>query len=214
MIYSIGHSTLSSEDLLAQLQKSSVTRFIDVRSHPTSRWEQHRKENLQVWLPDAGVSYEWMPELGGWDKQHSDLIEQMKPHGVDVGAYVKGKFPKQRIAINKEPDVNQEFLPIVKPSWTNVGLRDYSWFMTLPEFLEGVDRLLEKGMHENVAIVCCEAVPWRCHRSMVSDYLLTLGADVQHIFGNRVRPHSSMLGNRLQRYETDIQTAWDSWLRG
>ena len=211
MIYSIGHSTLPASEFANLATLSSVSTIIDIRSHPTSRWEQFRKESMEEWLPKAGITYEWWPELGGWDKRHAFLSSEMAAHGVDVDCYVKGKFPKQRIAINKEPDCRQEFLPIVRPSWTNVGLRDFSWFMSLPEFMEGADRLLERGARENVAIMCCELLWWKCHRSMVADYMVWLGEEIVHLQPKRTL-HSQAIGNRLARYETEIESTWNKWV--
>lgn len=213
MIHSIGHSTLTKEQFLRALK--GVPTVIDIRSHPGSKWPQFRKEELEVWLPGAGVAYEWEPRLGGWDKRHLPLAEGMARHGVDVACYARGKFPKQRISVKTLPgedDARQEFLPIVKPSWTNQGLYDYSFFMTLPEFLEAADELAERGSREDVAIMCCEGPYYKCHRSMVSDYLVRLGADVRHLPGTKT--HSQMLGNRLERYDETVVAAWDRWVAG
>lgn len=128
---------------------------------------------------------------------------------VDLKAYATGKFPKQRIAKGKIPEPNGQLdLPSVKPAWTNQGLYDYSYFMSLPEFVEGAEALMERGSREDVAIMCCEAVPWRCHRSMVCDYLAHRGVESYHVFGGRVKTHSSMLGNRLDRYEVEVVSSW------
>lgn len=225
-IHSIGHSTLSQEDFLAALDPVGV--LIDVRSHPTSRWPQFRRENMEVWLREAGVEYVWDPGLGGWDKRHAVFAEDMAKHGVDVACYVKGKFPKQRIALGtKEPtpaECAQGTLPGMRPEWTNVGLRDYSWFMTLREFLDSAEGLIrmEREQRKDVAIMCCEAQCWRCHRSMIADYLSFRGVDVahmmphfkqvrgvRHVDGHRYKMHSNMLGNRLDRYEPEIVERWE-----
>jgi len=215
MIYSIGHSTLSIEDFVA-LSGRQYDTLLDVRSHPTSRWSQFYKENLEQWMPQHGYNYEWWPELGGWRTDHECLKDVLAEHGVDLIPYLSGKFPKQRIAAEETPSN--------RPSWTNTGLRDYSFFQALPEFLSGCDRLIERGKQENVAIMCCECQWWRCHRSMVSDYLAYRGVEVFHIMprvrqknkvkyvdGSKITPHSAVLGNRIERYEEVIRRVWDKW---
>ena len=53
--------------------------------------------------------------------------------------------------------------------------------MTLDEFIEGCSSLIERGKIENVAFMCCECQWWRCHRSMIADYLAFRKIDCQHI---------------------------------
>lgn len=225
MLFTIGHSTLSQPDFLAMLG-DRVTTVIDVRSHPTSKWAQFDRLNLRMWLPEAKVDYEWWPELGGWNSRHERLAKHFEPHGVDLHAYAKGKFPKQRIG-KKFPDAvesSQLHLPYVRPKWTNVGLYDYSWFMYLEEFLEGADRLIERSKTEDLGFMCCECLWWKCHRSMIADYLAFRGVESHHVMAhwrqkNKVRfidgykltPHSKVLGTRLERYEPEIIERWKKY---
>jgi uncharacterized protein (DUF488 family) len=211
MIFSFGHSTLPQDKALEVLRSADVSVLVDVRSHPGSKWPQFHRENLENWLPDAGVRYEWWPELGGWDKRHLPLASEMAPYGVDLRPYSGMKFPKQRIAKNEEPDARQEFLSAVKPHWTNVGLHDYSWFMSLDEFMSGANKLIQLGKQENVAFMCCEVLWWKCHRSMIADYLAFLGEDVTHLQPKRTL-HSKALGNRLERYDLGITEKWKARL--
>ncbi len=213
-IYSAGHSTFSQEEFGGML-KGTVRVLADVRSHPGSKWPQFQKENLEIWVPEIGIQYEWWPSLGGWDKRHLQFAEEMAKHDVDVSVYARGKFPKQRIAQKTLPtspsEANQLTLPCCKPEWTNTGLRDYSWYESLDEFLTGADKLIARGNEADIAIMCCEALPWRCHRSMIADYLAFRGVEVYHIMGKKLKPHSSMLGNRLERYDEGIIQKWKSW---
>jgi hypothetical protein len=205
MIYTIGHSTLDKQKFIELIRPIQVV--IDVRSHPTSRWEQFRKENLEHWLPRAEKQYEWWPSLGGWTDRHLPLMDEMKPRMVDIRAYARGKFPKQRIGKNF-PHPDQLELPLDRPSWTNQGLWDYSWFMALDEFLDAVDILIQRGSQENVGIMCCECLWWKCHRSMIADYLCFKEVDVIHLQPKPKR-HSAAIGNRLDRYHPDIIKVWN-----
>lgn len=62
--------------------------------------------------------------------------------------------------------------------------------METKEFRAGVERLIELASRQRTAIMCSEAVWWRCHRSMISDYLKVKGTDVMHIMGEgKAEPH-------------------------
>ena len=72
----------------------------------------------------------------------------------------------------------------------NASFRAYADYMLTPPFTAAVDELLAAATHAPLAIMCSEAVYWRCHRRLVSDYLVTRSVVVQHIMGPRqLRPH-------------------------
>ena len=66
-------------------------------------------------------------------------------------------------------------------AWRNASFRGYADYMQTPEFARNLDALLELAGHERVAVMCAEAVPWRCHRSLLADALLARGIRVEHI---------------------------------
>jgi uncharacterized protein (DUF488 family) len=66
-------------------------------------------------------------------------------------------------------------------AWRNKTFRGYADYMETDQFREGVARLLEVASESRTSIMCAEAVWWRCHRSLISDYLKANGADVRHI---------------------------------
>ncbi|HXT10756.1 MAG TPA: DUF488 domain-containing protein [Candidatus Angelobacter sp.] len=66
-------------------------------------------------------------------------------------------------------------------AWRNEAFRSYADFMMTPEFHAGIERLLEVARQKRTAIMCSEAVWWRCHRSLISDYLKAHGHKVLHI---------------------------------
>jgi uncharacterized protein (DUF488 family) len=68
-------------------------------------------------------------------------------------------------------------------AWRNESFRGYADYMEAPAFREGIDRLLELASQRRTAIMCAEAVWWRCHRSLISDYLKAQGVTVTHILG-------------------------------
>jgi uncharacterized protein (DUF488 family) len=65
--------------------------------------------------------------------------------------------------------------------WRNAGFRGYADYMETREFGEALDDLLALASRERIAIMCAEAVPWRCHRSLISDAAVARGANVFHI---------------------------------
>ncbi|CCF83001.1 DUF488 domain-containing protein [Nitrolancea hollandica] len=75
--------------------------------------------------------------------------------------------------------------------WRNASFRGYADYMGTQEFAENLERLLALAARERVALMCAEAVPWRCHRSLIGDALLTRGCSVADIMGTgRTQPHA------------------------
>src|ERR1700754_1640072 len=66
--------------------------------------------------------------------------------------------------------------------WRNGSFRGYADYMQTEEFGEALDALLAGSPHEQTAIMCAEAVPWRCHRSLVADALTVRDVAVEDIF--------------------------------
>jgi len=75
--------------------------------------------------------------------------------------------------------------------WRNASFRGYADYMQTREFEENLDRCVALATQEQVALMCAEAVPWRCHRSLIADALLARGVDVGEIASTTdVRPHA------------------------
>ena len=153
--WTIGHSTRSIEDFIAALEANAIKLLIDVRSLPGSkRNPQFNKEALGDSLGKAGIRYEHFPELGGLRKPKKDSRNT---------------------------------------AWRNASFRGYADYMETKEFRKGVDRLVSLatgrvrptgGLSEKVgpaAVMCAEAVWWRCHRALISDFLKAHGVEVIHI---------------------------------
>ena len=71
--------------------------------------------------------------------------------------------------------------------WRNLSFRGYADYMQSPEFAESVDSVAERAHTERCALMCAEAVPWRCHRSLIGDALLVRGVGVEDIIGPKAR---------------------------
>jgi uncharacterized protein (DUF488 family) len=75
-------------------------------------------------------------------------------------------------------------------AWKNEAFRAYADYMETEVFKNGIDKLIEIAGNKNTAYMCSEALWWKCHRSMISDYLKSKGWEVFHIMGiNKVQPH-------------------------
>jgi uncharacterized protein (DUF488 family) len=73
----------------------------------------------------------------------------------------------------------------INTGWRNASFRGYADYMLAEEFQAGLHHLMELGQEERVVLLCAEAVPWRCHRSLIADALNARGVQVEHILDNR-----------------------------
>ncbi len=66
-------------------------------------------------------------------------------------------------------------------AWKNMGFRGYADFMQTKEFTENLLKIIALAQENLLALMCAEALPWRCHRSLISDALVVRHIKVQHI---------------------------------
>lgn len=143
IIWTIGHSTRTIDELVGILQSFSIGAVGDVRNYPGSRRYPHfNKEALQVSLLKNGIQYHHIKELGG----------RRKPN------------PQSR-----------------NTSWRNDAFRGFADYMETDTFQQGIAQLQTLAKQTRTAYMCSEAVWWRCHRSLISDYLKSTGWSVMHI---------------------------------
>jgi uncharacterized protein (DUF488 family) len=142
-LWTIGHSTRTFDELVGLLAAWRIEALADVRTVPRSRRHpQFNTDALAATLPERGIKYVHMPELGGFRKARDD-----------------------------SPNM----------AWQNASFRGYADYMLTDEFENALDRLVELARSSRVAIMCAEAVPWRCHRSLIADVLVARGHTVHHI---------------------------------
>jgi uncharacterized protein (DUF488 family) len=158
-----------------------------------------------------------------WTVGHSNapvggLIDALRAAGIEVLWDIR-RFPMSRrnpqfnrealeqtlaaagIRYGHRPDLGGRRTP-AKDS-VNLGLRDagfrgFADYMWTPEFEAALSALIEDSKHHRVAVMCAEAVPWRCHRSLLSDALLARGEEVRHLVGGKERPHTLSPHARVQ----------------
>ena len=130
-----------------------------------------------------------------------EFIGMLAAHGVETIVDVR-TIPRSR----HNPQFNRETLPAclaaagieyvhfeglgglrharrdsVNTGWKNLSFRGFADYMQTPEFAEALARLMELARTHRTAIMCSEAVPWRCHRSLIADALGVRGIPVEHI---------------------------------
>lgn len=149
-----------------------------------------------------------------------DFVSILKAHNIDVLADVRGgragsrafphfnkenlavEIPKRKIGYIHFPELGgrryktKDANPILNEEWKLDAFRyyaDYAYYSD--EFKSGVDDLIRIGSKVNVAFMCSEAVPWRCHRSIITDWLLLVhNQQVVHLLSEKQtmkgKPHS------------------------
>lgn len=98
-------------------------------------------------------------------------------------------------------------------AWRNASFRGYADYMLTPDFENGLSELRQLTASGTVAMMCAEAVPWRCHRSLVADVLTARGAHVEHIIGpsrpssHRLTPFAKVSRGRVTYPGEDLAAA-------
>jgi uncharacterized protein (DUF488 family) len=83
--------------------------------------------------------------------------------------------------------------------WKNASFRDYADYMQTREFAAAIDDLIARAASSRTVIMCAEAVPWRCHRSLVGDALLLRGIQVEDIISEKsAKPHKLTAWARVE----------------
>ena len=91
----------------------------------------------------------------------------------------------------------------INTGWRNPGFRGYADYMEQAEFERNLETLIGEAARGPVAFMCAEAVPWRCHRSMIADALTVKGLAVEHILStsatelHRLTPFARVEGTRV-----------------
>lgn len=96
--------------------------------------------------------------------------------------------------------------------WRNLSFRGYADYMQTPEFNTAVDELVDLAKKERLALMCAEAVPWRCHRSLIADALLVRGirtadiGSVTRLLPHRLTPFAKVRRGKIT-YPTEARSA-------
>jgi hypothetical protein len=99
--------------------------------------------------------------------------------------------------------------------WRNAGFRGFADYMQTEAFAAALAALTHEACGHRIAIMCAEAVPWRCHRSLVADALAVRGVPVEHIMSkvrrdpHHITPFAKVAGERIT-YPSDQLTLDDA----
>jgi uncharacterized protein (DUF488 family) len=139
--------------------------------------------------------------IGHSTRSIETLIDMLKAHGVQHLTDVR-TVPRSRHNPQFNRDALSEALPksgirythmeqlgglrharkdSLNTGWRNTSFRGFADYMQTPEFEAGLKVLIEASEQKQVAIMCAEAVPWRCHRSLIGDALKARGIEVEDI---------------------------------
>ena len=157
--------------------------------------------------------------LGHSTRNRKDFIALLQAHGVRQLVDVR-TIPRSR----HNPQFNQAILSRTLPhagivyrhmaglgglrhsrqdsintGWRNKSFRGYADYMLTPDFRRAIRKLIGFARRRQVAVMCAEAVPWRCHRSLIADALFVRGIPVEEIQSTtRTRPHLLTLWARVE----------------
>jgi uncharacterized protein (DUF488 family) len=98
--------------------------------------------------------------------------------------------------------------------WRNESFRGYADYMQTVEFASALDALIRAAIQEPVVVMCAEAVPWRCHRSLIADSLTARGYPVEHIMSatksnqHTMTPFANLEGTSIT-YRGDVNELRD-----
>src|SRR6266516_2277962 len=148
--------------------------------------------------------------IGHSTRTIEQFLELLRAHGiqqiVDVRTVPKSRhnpqFGKEALAASLEQagiaythleklgGLRHTSKDSVNLGWQNSSFRGFADYMATPEFQAGLAELKTVAAKKTVAIMCAEAVPWRCHRSLIADALITQGWQVLHIQSRKTaQPH-------------------------
>ena len=181
-------------------------------------------------FPPAGRKEDGIPEMGQtvYTIGHStrtieEFISLLKENGiellVDIRTIPKSRYNPQFASEPLEKSltsakINYEHMrPLgglrhttkdsINLGWRNDSFRGFADYMQTEEFDEAIKNLIEMSEKTRLVIMCAEAVPWRCHRSLVSDALTVRGVEVVHIMGrgknsvHKITPFAKVEGVRV-----------------
>jgi uncharacterized protein (DUF488 family) len=148
--------------------------------------------------------------IGHSTRQIEEFIALLHAHGVqeliDIRTVPRSRtnpqFNRETLPLSlKRPRIGYLHMPELgglrhprpdspNTAWRNTSFRGYADYMQTPEFTEAIGRLIPLSREKQIAIMCAEAVPWRCHRSLVADALTARDVAVEHIMSPTKRqPH-------------------------
>jgi len=140
----------------------------------STRTEEKFREFLVAHGIEVSVDVRSFPGSRRYPQLHrSALAESLTRHGIEYKH-------EPRLGGRRPPRADSH-----NTAWRNASFRGYADYMESEQFKAGVEELLELAREKRVAVMCAEAVWWRCHRSLIADYLKAEGHTVVHIIDEK-----------------------------
>ena len=125
-------------------------------------------------------------------RRHPQFGQQNLMAELRAAGIVYAHFPA--LGGRRKPQANSP-----NTAWRHASFRGYADYMATTEFHAGVSALLELALDARVAVMCAEAVWWRCHRGLIADFLKANGHEVLHINGPAAaEPHPFTSAARME----------------
>jgi uncharacterized protein (DUF488 family) len=173
-----------------------------------------KKENKTIWT------------IGHSTRPFEEFVAILNSFNIELVADIRS-YPGSR----RFPQFNKEELEITLPQndiqyvhlknlggrrkvspdskntgWRHAAFRGYADYMETADFMDGIKELVKSALKQRTAYMCSEAVWWRCHRSMISDYLKLQGWKVMHIMGiGKAEEHSYTAPSRIVNGELNYE---------
>jgi uncharacterized protein (DUF488 family) len=177
-VLTIGHSTRSLEQMVDLLEAYGVQHLLDVRRHTGSRRCPHfTGQHLARALPARGIAYTHFPELGG--SQGRNASNQADADTVHLSRMQRAGLAHAGNDYDPLVDVTS-----ANAAWRSRAFRAFADYMSTASFARAAEVLEAHAAQERVTLMCAAAVPWRCHRQLIADWLVAHGHDVWHILGS------------------------------
>jgi len=207
-----------------------------MKGAPLTR-ETERKPGA-IGAPASGERPERVLTIGHSNRTLEEFVALLKANGADMVVDVR-KMPRSR----SNPQFNIDALPAAlgeahidyihvpglgglrrraknspNTGWRNASFQAYADYMLTPEFEEALEEMTRRSARRAPALMCAEAVPWRCHRSLIADALVARGVPVDDVIGgsrasaHELRPWAWVEGTRIT-YPPQDQTPAEEGVR-
>ncbi|MFZ1917242.1 MAG: DUF488 domain-containing protein [Terriglobales bacterium] len=175
-----------------------------------------------------------MLTIGHSTRTWKDFLELLRAHGVERVIDVRS-IPRSRhnpqfnretlskslrgvrigyVHLRKLGGLRRSHRDSLNLGWRNTSFRGFADYMQTPEFSAGLDRLVKLAAQKRSAIMCAEAVPWRCHRSLIADALTVQGIRVDDIMSTERSQVHSLTPFAYVQNHCITYPGGDRWERG
>jgi uncharacterized protein (DUF488 family) len=182
---------MAFEELMQSVGPAPSGRFWGTSTAATQRCHQRKKKMIVF-------------TIGNSTRPIEEFVELLQSNGIrrliDIRAIPKSRrnpqFSSDNLAVSLHAagiaythlkalgGLRQPRRDSLNTGWRNASFRGYADYMQTPEFEEALNRAIEVARGEPTALMCAEALPWRCHRSLVADALTVRDIEVREIVSN------------------------------